>query len=306
MSAGIHRTLTLLFLIALAFGLKKAGFLADSERRAMAKIYMNITFPAVVVSSFSFSLGDLSLLWLVPLGLLADGCMMGAVLIFSRGKSREERAFAAVNCSSLNIGTFVLLFLQGYLGPAQLIPVMLFDTGNGLVAFGGTAVAGRAVLNWGQSGALKSALGQLVRTVSIWAYLIMLSLNLLQVRLPDGIYTAAGFIGGANPVLAMLVIGCSLDFSDWSGVFKRIGRLLAVHYATAALLTLAGYFLLPFPHPIRALLTVILFSPLGMIGLIYTDGLGLDRKAAGLLNSVTILVGIVAVTGLISLTGLGQ
>jgi len=305
MEAGIQRTCILLFLIALGFLLKTRGVLGREERQAISKIYTYITFPAVIISSLRSFSRELGMLWLIPLGLAVGLCMMLIVVAACRKKSREERAFAALNCSAFSIGAFTLPFLQGYLSPVQLLPVMLYDIGNGIFSFGGTAAGGRMILDGGSGKRRENPLKQLVQSVPVWTYLLMLLHGLLRIQLPQQVYAAAEFIGAANPVLCMLLIGCTLEFSKRPGLLRWIGRLLLVHYATVFALSVLIYQFLPAAEMIRSVIIVLLFSPLGLAGLVFTERFGLDHRAAGILNSLTIIISIAAISILIPFLGLG-
>lgn len=304
MSAGMARTLILLFLIGLGFFLKKVGFFGPEDRNTLGKLYTTITFPAVIVGSYSSFERDLSLLWLVVIGLLADLAYLFVILLFFHKKSKEEQAFAGINGSALSIGAFTLPFLQGYLSPAQLIPVMLYDIGNGIMAFSGTLIAGEVLLRKEQRGFLRTAFRQLLRSVPVWTYLLMLGFHMAGKTLPASIYTAANFIGAANPVLTMLLIGCTLEFPKKLVSLLKVEKILAIHYGTAVILALLFYFLLPYTQSMRAVMVVLLFSPLGSAALVYTERLGLDQETAGFLNTITIFISIFAITVLISALGL--
>lgn len=265
----------------------------------MGKVFTCITFPAVIIAGYdSFSHAS-GLLPLVLVGFAVDLCYLAMPLFFLRRESVENRAFAAVNCTAMSIGAFTLPFLQGYLGKEQLILVMLYDIGNGIMAFGGTLAAGQVVLGGRYQGWLRILVKCLFSSIAVWTYLLMLAIHSVGLRLPEELYAAANFIGNANPVLAMLVIGCTLDFSRKPGLFPRLGKLLGIHYGTAVAIAFFVYFFLPYSQTIRAIVTILLFSPLGSAALVHTETLGLDQEAAGLLNTTTIIIGIIVITSLI-------
>ena len=300
----MQRTATLLFLIALSFLLKKWGILKNEARGVLGNLYTTVIFPALVISSYANLERDLALLWVILIGLGAGLIMLAVMLLLNRKESREAKAFVAVNCSSINVGAFAFPFLQGYLTPVQLLPVLLFDLGNGIMAFSGSAVAGQTVLIGKPGDSLRAGIKQIVTCVPVWAYLLSLLLYATGWSLPQPVYDAAGLIAGASPILAMVIIGLTLDFPKRPGLLRWLGKLLAIHYGTVLLLALLCYLLLPYSHTIRAILIILMISPLGMAGLIHTERLGLDRDSAGLLNTITILIGVAAVVILVPRIGL--
>jgi predicted permease len=304
----MQRTITLLFLIALGYLLKKTGRLSEGDKGGFSKLYLYFTLPAAIVSSFASFSGDRSAFLLTPVALLFGLVMLGTSLLTARGRDKKDVAYAAVNCMSINIGSFALPFLQGYLGPANIAYVMLYDVGNGILALGFVDIVGMVIMQReGKSGRqlLRLAVGKLLRTPSIWAYVIMITLTMLNIRLPELIYSGASIIGSANAVVAMLIIGFALDFTASRQTLAWIARVLGTHYLTVTALSLLAYFVLPLPHVVRATVVILLFSPISSLGLLACDRYGLDRDAAGLMNSITIVIGIASTLLLIPFFGLG-
>lgn len=141
-------------------------------------------------------------------------------------------------------------------------------------------------------------------SIPVWAHIVALSIYVSGIVLPDKFYESTTIIGNAQPLIGMLLLGCSLEFPRRPGIWWQIGRLLAIHYGTVTVLAVLCYFLLPYSRIVRAIMVTILFSPLALGGLVATDEYGLDQDMAGLLNSITILIGIAAVTILIPLLGI--
>ena len=308
MQASMQRTITLLFLIALGYILKKTGRLSESDKGGFSKLYLYFTLPAAIVSSFASFSGDRSAFLLTPVAVVFGLIMLGTSVLTARGRDKKDVAYAAVNCMSINIGSFALPFLQGYLGPTQIAYVMLYDVGNGILALGFVDIVGMIIMERdGKTRAqlMKLAVGKLLHTPSIWAYVIMIILTMLNLRLPELIYNGASIIGSANAVVAMLIIGFALDFSSSKKTLAWIARVLITHYLTVTALSLFSYFVLPLPHVARATVVILLFSPISSLGLLACDRFGLDRDAAGLMNSITIIIGIVSTLLFIPFFGLG-
>ena len=224
--------------------------------------------------------------------------MIGTIIVFCRNRSKEDLATAAMSCSSVSIGAFAIPFLQEVLTAQQLLIPVFYDVGNGIIAFGGSAAIGHVILRRNGERWYLAALRSLVCSVPVWAFLTGLVYHLAVGKLPDGIYTALDFIGGANSVLSMLYIGSFIEFPKKLDKVGWAVRLLAIHYGTVILLALVFYYLLPFGQAMRSILTTLLFAPLSLGGLVAVDSEGLDRDTAGLLNTITILIGIIMVTAL--------
>jgi len=299
MSPGVLRSGSLLFLILLGFLLRRACVLNSADRISLAKVFVNISMPAVIVSSFSAFHYEHSLLALFLLGLLSGLCFAGGLLFAFRNASAEERAFAVTNGSSVSIGSFALPFLHPYLPPLGLLMVILFDTGNSVMAASGCYVLASCQL--GHTQGWRTPLRLFFSSVPLCTYLLMFGLHMLGLRLPVFVYDAAAFIGGANPVLAMLIIGLTLNLSSTWPAFLRVVRMLSVHYLVALLFGLAVFFLLPLPNLAKSVTVVLLAAPMTSLAIPFTEKLGLDKDMSAMMSSVSILVSIVLTNLLIPL-----
>lgn len=297
MNPGILRCLTLLFLILLGYLLRRAGILSSADRLSLSRVFMNISMPAVVISSFSVFHYEHSLLALFSLGLLSGFCFAGGLLFAFRRAPASERAFAVTNGSSLSIGSFAIPFLQPYLPPFGLLMVILFDTGNSVMAASGCYVLGSRQLGCSQG--LRASVRLFFSSVPLCTYLAMFALHLLGFHFPAAVYEAASFIGGANPIVAMLIIGLTLNLSVTWPVLRRIAGILSVHYVVALLFGLAVFFLLPLSGLAKSVTVVLLASPMTALAIPFTEKLGLDQDMSAMMSSVSILISIALINLLI-------
>lgn len=297
MNPGILRCLTLLFLILLGYLLRRAGILNATDRLTLSKVFMNISMPAVVISSFSVFHYEHSLLVLCLLGLLSGFSFAGGILFAFRHASANERAFAVTNGSSLSIGSFAIPFLQPYLPPFGLLMVILFDTGNSVMAASGCYVLGSRQL--GSSQSLRASVRLFFSSVPLCTYLAMFVLHILGFHFPTAVYDAASFIGGANPIVAMLIIGLTLNLSVTGPVLRKIAGILSVHYLVALLFGLIVFFLLPLSSLAKSVTVVLLASPMTALAIPFTEKLGLDQDMSAMMSSVSILISIVLINLLI-------
>lgn len=299
MSPGVLRCLTLLFLILMGYLLRRAGILDAADRVSLAKVFMNISMPAVIISSFSAFHFEFSLLALFFLGLISGFCFAGGLLFAFRHASAKERAFAVTNGSSLSIGSFAIPFLQPYLPPFGMLMVILFDTGNSVMAASGCYVLGSSQLGCSQG--WRTSVRLFFSSAPLCTYLAMFALHMLGFRFPTSIYDAASFIGGANPVIAMLIIGMTLNLSVTWSVLRRIVGILSVHYLVALFFGLAVFFLLPISSLAKSVTVVLLASPMTALAIPFTEKLGLDQDMSAMMSSVSILISILLINLLIGI-----
>ena len=201
-----------LVLIALGYGLKRAGVFQASDQVPVSRIVMDLTLPAAVVTSFAGLSMDPALLGVVALGLLCNLVLIPVGALVSRRRPPPDRVLAMQSLPGYNIGTFTMPFVQGFLGPFGVAVTCLFDTGSAIMVTGGTHAVVSRTLRTEQGGSLRTVLRTLVGSVPFLAYTGMLVLSLLRVPIPGTVLRFTAPIGAANPFLAMLMIGLMLEF----------------------------------------------------------------------------------------------
>lgn len=201
-----------------------------------------------------------------------------------------------LNGSGCNIGNFALPFAQGFLGPAGVMAVSLFDAGNSFICLGGAY--GIACMVREDSGrfSIKPVLKALSASPPFLTYVTMTVLSLLRVTPPAPVMEFAGIIANSNAFLAMLMIGIGFDLGGENAKLGTIARILGVRYALAAAFALVCYFVLPFPLEHRQALVILACSPAASAAPAFTAQMGDDYGLASAVNSFSILISIVLIT----------
>ncbi len=282
-------------IIALGYFLKKGNVIGAQDSRMFSKMVSKITMPGLIISTLNGVHVLPVMLLMVLAGIAVDFLMMGTVGFFHKNDTNEDRALAMVNCSSVSLGSFAIPFLQSTLAPGQLALIMLYDVGNGIMAFPGTYTVGHLMLRHDEPGVWKSARKKLLSAPTMWFYLIMTLLGTMRIALPEGIVLTAEIIADANAMLSMLIIGSTLEFKRHILLSKQLFKMLSVHYGTVVVFLIVVFFLLPVGTELRVMLAMILLSPLAIGGLANTQLLGMNEEVAGVLNSVTVIIGILAI-----------
>ncbi|MBC8535406.1 AEC family transporter [Feifania hominis] len=299
------RAFCFVFLIFLGFILKRVGLFKQGEYRVISKVVLNITLPAAVITSFATYDSPPSLLILVVIGFACNLLMFGVGYITSRGKPAGERAFRMLNYPGYNIGCFTLPFVQSFLGPLGVIATCMFDTGNSMMCMGGSYALTSTILGVGERGTAKGFLKKCVSSVPLDTYVIMLLVSLAKVPVPNAVVTLTSLIGGANGVLAMLMIGMMFEIHFEKAYFKQAAVTLGVRYGFAAVLAALFYFATPFPLVVRQVLAIVVFAPITSVTPVYTEQCGGDGALASFTNSVAILLSVAIITGLLLAMGIG-
>jgi len=287
-------------IIILGYVLRKVGLFQRSDFNVLSKIVIKITLPASIVASFADKQIDWALLSLAALGLGAGILYMGLAWLINKKGGKEHQAFAMVNLSGYNIGCFTLPFVQSFLGPAGVVIASLFDIGNACICLGGSySIA--AIVKDGGGFSLKKVGKNLIRSVALICYAVMILLQIFGLSLPSPVISLAEIIGGANAFLAMLMIGVGFRLEANRAQLGRIVKHLAARYTVAVLLALLCWFVLPFERAVRVVLVLLVFSPIGSAAPAYTAELDSDVGLASAVNSLTIVISIVIITALLTI-----
>lgn len=305
MQAVFLKAGSFVLIILAGYLLKKAGLFKPVENRTIMKLILNVTLPAAVVTSFADYERDMALLSVFFLG-FALNVLMAAIGYLAAGKQDGAgKAFNMINYSGYNIGTFAMPYLQSFLGSMGTIVACLFDSGNAVMCTGVTFAAASSLAGEKNGRGMACFMKKLFRSVPFDTYLLMIILYMADFRFPAPVYEVTGAFAGGNAFLAMFMIGGALEFSRDSKKLRSIMKVLAIRYGTAVCLAAAFYYLLPFPLEIKRILMIIVFAPVSSMGVINTERLNGDVERAGIINSMSVLISLAVMTGLVSFWKLG-
>lgn len=295
---------TFLFLIALGYILKRIRFFGPEDYKIPVKIVLNVTMPCAVLTSFAAYKPDLSLLVIVLIAFSMNCILLFISYLLSKKCPRSTRA-VWLNCvPGNNIGAFAMPFVQSFLTPASLVATCLYDIGNAIMCCGTTYAISKNILDGTKGIDLKKIGKTLLKSVPFLSYFVMLLITLFRIPIPDTLVTFVSPIANANAFLAMFMVGMMLDLNIEKSVLRQVGGMLAVRYVAAALAAVAIYFLLPLELSIRQALCITVFAPVSMVSTAFTPGAGGDPAVTACCNSVSILISIPCMIGLLAVFGI--
>ena len=280
--------------IIMGYVLKRIKALPDNTFQVLTKLVVMITAPCAIIHSFIGTEFDTSMLFLIPMGLVFGFVfMLGAYIVHIR-ENREWKAFTILNMSAFNIGSFTLPFAQGFLGPVGVITTSLFDIGNACISLGG-AYGVASVVKEGSGFSLKRILKLLTKSVPFVCYVIILTITLLNIPIPQFVSDFTEMAGRGNGFLAMFMIGVGFELKADTRMILKIIKLLVSRYVIAAALALTCYHLLPFELAVRQALVILCFSPIPSIAPAFTGELGGDIGLSSAINSFAIVISIILI-----------
>ena len=285
-------------IIVLGYVLRRKGFFKEEAFGVLAKIVVNITLPASIITSGAGRPMEASMLLLSVLGMGGGVLYILAAMVLNRRSGKDQQAFSVVNTAGYNVGTFAMPFAAGFLGPVGVQATSIFDVGNAFIVFGGSYGVARGAKEGGKMD-IARILKAPFRSVPFLTYLTMVILNLNGWNLPKPVMELVGIIGNANAFLAMLMIGVGFKLSGERSQLGSIVKILSVRYGVAVILALCFWFALPFDPVIRKTLVILAFAPIGSAVPVFTGDIKGDVGLSSAINSMAIVISIVIIVTLL-------
>jgi len=281
-------------IIVLGTVLRRIGFFKKEDFHLLSRIVIRITLPAAIITNFAGRQLDYSLLVLILIGFLCGIVHMLTAYLLNSRRGKSSQSFAVLNTSGVNIGNFVLPFAQGFLGPAGVMVVSLFDVGNAVTCLGGAYSIAGMIQEEQKHFSLRPVFRALGKSVPLITYIIMCLLSIFHISLPGPLVNLAGIVGNANAFLAMLMLG--VGFQIDCRRIPEVLRLLLPRYIVSIAMAALCYFLLPVPSMYRPALIIPFLGPVATAAPAFTAQLNGDYELASAVNSFSILFSVVLIT----------
>ena len=284
-----------LSIIALGFIAKISGIVKERDGDGIAKIILNFTPPAVVITAFSSMTIDYSYLLLVGICVVYGILMTVLALFIFRKRERKERGMLSMLVPSFNIGLFAYPLVEMIWGNAGLKYFGMFDMGNAFIVFGTNYILASTFSKGEPDINIKRIFFMMFRSVPFLAYIITLLTIVTHIALPAFFLDITKIVSRANMPLSLLLLGIYLSFNFDGASWKKMFHVIALRYGIGLCTGICLYILLPFDTMFR--ITVLLgFSlPISLAVIPYSVEFGYDTKFVGTVNNISILLSYIVV-----------
>ena len=296
----IFKPMSYVLVIMLGYLLKRAGFFGKDDHRLMSKIMVNITLPCTIIQAFDGFERDAKMFIIVGIGFI---CAFMPILLMYLTTGRVEkrlRAYRMLNIGGYNIGCFSLPLVQAFFGNTGVVAACMFDTGNAIMMTGGAYAMTSTLLRTGgeERESIGDVLLKFVKSLPFDAYMMMILLAALGVKIPSVVFTLTRPAGQANAFVAMLMNGMMFEPAGDRALLRETARELVWRYLFAAASAALVFFCTPFELVVRQTLCIVCFAPLSSLAPIYTDRCHSDTALASFTNSVSIAVSLIVMLAL--------
>ena len=296
----IFKPMSYVLVIMLGYLFKRAGLFGKDDHRLMSKIMVNITLPCTIIQAFDGFERDAKMFIIVGIGFI---CAFMPILLMYLTTGRVEkrlRAYRMLNIGGYNIGCFSLPLVQAFFGNTGVVAACMFDTGNAIMMTGGAYAMTSTLLRTGgeERESVGDVLLKFVKSLPFDAYMMMILLAALGVKIPSVVFTLTRPAGQANAFVAMLMIGMMFEPAGDRALLRETARELVWRYLFAAASAALVFFCTPFELVVRQTLCIVCFAPLSSLAPIYTDRCHSDTALASFTNSVSIAVSLIVMLAL--------
>lgn len=302
------RASALITILVIGIVMRTVGFLEESAGAVVKKMLMNLTLPCAIITNFSkINALDLDMIFLILLGIAVNGIMIGIGAFLTRNQEKEEKALY-MNClPAYNIGAFCLPYIQNFMPPLASVTACLFDAGNSLMCTGGTYSIVAEYLSEEKTNfkvKIKAFGKRILSSMPLLTYLVMILLSLLRIQLPAQVVAFVAPAAEANPFVAMFMLGLLFRLELNRSYIVSIVKLLSVRHIFNIALALFCFYVLPFDLMVRQGLVLVCFAPMSAVAPLFTHLCGGKEGLASAANSISILLSVVEITGLIFAMGI--
>lgn len=291
-----------LFVLFGGYVLKRIGLFDAHDARTLSAIIMKITLPAAIIKGFSGVDFTAALVRIAAVTVVLNAVMMGAGVLFSRGKPAAERGLCVLNSNTFNCGNFAMPFLSNVVSAESFAGICMFDMANAVFTYGPNMALAQKVMKSGKSRITPgSILRRMFREPTWDVYFILIVLTLAGVSLPDFVMRVANLAGSANSFLAMLCIGVMFEPRLPKNDVKLVAGILARRYLICAVFACYAYFFLPVPAEMARTTAIVLMAPIANCAAIISVENGCDGTSAAAINSLSMVISIVCMMTLLAL-----
>lgn len=291
------------FILVIIIGgiLKKYKLASKEDGYTLSTIIMNVTLPCALINNASGIIFDSTMIFILCLGLLCNIIMVTIGYLVSFKKEATTRASYMLCCAGYNIGNFILPFCQAFFPGMGVAYICMFDVGNAIMNLGGSFALASAVATKQSGVTIKDIFDKLKTSGPFITYMFIIFISVFKITIPSEVLSITTYIGGANGFLVMLMIGLLLEIKISKEETKDVVTMLVTRYGMAIVFACITYFVLPLPLIARQVLVITMFSPLTTVTPIFIRRCGYTKDAPAMTNSISIIVSIVIIIGLLLL-----
>lgn len=277
-----------------------------SDGKALSRIVLNITFPALILSKVRKMSLDVSLLYLPLICFVFCVLLITVGLFIFKDKAPKEKGQLLMAMGGFNIGLFAFPIIEAIWGPKGLQYIAMFDIGNAFIILGIGYFLGDLYAPFRSKDArvnFKYIMSLFLKSLPFMSYLLALLFNYFSVDFPELAENFFDTVAQANMPLVLLLLGIYFNLKIEKSRIPQLAQVVLIRYGAGLALGLLLYFTLPFDALYRSIILLGLTLPIGLTIIPFSDKFGYDTEFAASLANITIVISFVMMWLIVSFTG---
>jgi predicted permease len=277
-------------IVLIGYLIKRFNIINERDGEILTKLVLNVTLPALVISSAS-SLEFNPSLGLMPLIAVLYGLFMALLSLFLfKKQSGMSKGILSMLLPGFSVGLFAFPFVEGIWGKKALNYTAMFDMGNSLVTFVIIYFIAFYFSSENSRFDFRSITKKIFSSIPLIVYMLTLISSITGLRFPSIIVDISHAVGKANMPISMLALGIFLNFKMDSSNWRNIIKVLAARYLIGLTLGILQFHTLPLDLIIRKIILICLILPPPMSTLAFTVHFKYDKRFAGMTINVANIV----------------
>ena len=277
--------------IGVGFLLRRIGVLKADDGKVLIKIIMNVTLPALIITSLSAVKIDSSLAKFTVVSFLYNItlCLIG-VLLF-RKQMGGKKVNLIILVPGMSLALFTMPLLAGVENSTALGSVAMMDIGNSIVSLFIVYIVGSCYSK--QASSFRQILKSVLQSMPIMAYLITITIKLAGFNYPQFFLNITGVAAESNIFICFIMLGVIMNIKFRKEELLDIVWLLLIRYGFGIAAGLVISEILRLEAIMKFVLVAGFVAPLSISAVAYTERFKLNTEFASSYANITILFSIV-------------
>lgn len=297
-----------LLIIAIGYIIKKLGILTEKDGKIIAKLILNVTLPALIISVIYKIEIEITLIILPFISILYSFFVLSISFLFFKKYPRDIKGLLMMTVIGFNIGLFAYPMIEMIWGQKGLLYVIMFDIGNSFVIFGlvytvGLKFSPKENSEYDQV-EFKLIFIRLIKSIPLMSWIIALILKISNVIFPIFVIDLLEILSRANMALTLLILGIFLNFKIERSCWRYIIQVLLIRYSLGLIVGILLFFILPFDSFYKVAIMIAFIMPLGMSAVAFSSEFGYSEELTTMIVNLTTIISFILMWVIVLILGI--
>lgn len=286
------KTITLLVMIGLGYGMRRTGQLQLADTQILSKLVIHITLPCVVIKNLSEIQLSKEFFVAILLGGAANLLLLLLAFLIVRKKETQDKLAALFSLTTFNISNYAVPILSAFTDAPTIAGVFAFNLPTSIFTYAVVPTCAGIITAERQQNVGKTVFTKLLHSTPTLTCIAMFLLSALHISLPTTAIQIAASIAEANTFLSMLAVGSLIEFSHSWNNSQSVFRLIAIRFSAVVIMAILLFHLTPIDGALRCALTMALFSPAASCCPMLALSCGYRGNQIAMVNSIYLIISV--------------